>query len=96
MTGFSDQVLVLKFLAASVLLVLLPFALGGTAEAVAAVAVAVLLVSVVAFRGVAGRAVVDSRIRVRDNTVPLTPCGHTAPDVAGHVLPRAPGSAFRP
>ncbi|MBY8855003.1 DUF6412 domain-containing protein [Nocardia sp. CA2R105] len=95
-TEFSDFALVLKFLAASVLLVLLPVAVGSSAQAVVAMAVAVLAVAIVALIGAAtesaaGRAPVDRR----DDVVGCAACRQSDPDAAGHVRARAPGRTVR-
>ncbi|QIS19506.1 hypothetical protein [Nocardia terpenica] len=90
-TELGNQMLVLKFLAASILLIMLPVAVGGTAQALAALAIALLAVTMVVVVGASTETAGRSPASWRDRTTVGKPCGHSAPDAAGHVQARAPG-----
>ncbi|MEV5646912.1 DUF6412 domain-containing protein [Nocardia sp. NPDC052254] len=93
-TTFSDHALVLKFLAAAMLLVLLPVTVGSATQAIAATAL-VVLVAVFTLIGVSGELVQGgSSAGVRNRDVLGVVCRQSDPDAAGHVRARAPGAAL--
>jgi hypothetical protein len=95
-TDLGDYATLLRFLAAAMLLLVLPVAADSAAQAVAALAVAVLAATVAALIGTAGtRAAAGSLIGGRDGTGAGPVCRHSDPDSAGHVQARAPGLAIR-
>ncbi|MFJ9367818.1 DUF6412 domain-containing protein [Nocardia sp. NPDC101769] len=88
---FSDQALVLKFLAASILLFMLPVTAGSAAQAMAAAVVVLAVAIAAALIGDSARSTGYSLTNACDDTLITVSCRHSDPDAAGHVQARAPG-----
>ncbi|MFJ4654771.1 DUF6412 domain-containing protein [Nocardia sp. NPDC088792] len=88
---FSDQALVLKFLAASILLFMLPVTIGSAAQAMAAAVVVLVVAVAVALIGGSGRSTGYSLVNQRNRGLTTFSCRHSDPGAAGHVRARAPG-----
>ncbi len=88
---FSDQMLVLKFVAASILLFMLPVTVGGAAQAMAAAVVVLVVAIAAALIGGSARSTGYSLVDICDDTFATVSCRHSDPDAAGHVRARAPG-----